>query len=38
MMHAIAGVMALVIAGAALTGALTGFSHWFMEWLVAAGW
>lgn len=38
MMHAIAGVVALIIAGAALTGALTGFSHWFMEWLVAAGW
>ena len=38
MMHAIAGVMVLVLAGAALTGGLTWFSHWFMEWLVAAGW
>lgn len=38
MMHAIAGVMVLVLAGVVLTGALTGFAHWFIEWLVAFGW
>ena len=38
MVHAVAGVMVLVLAGATLAGGLTGFSHWFMEWLVAAGW
>jgi hypothetical protein len=36
--HAMAGVAVLVLLGALLTGALTGFSHWFMEWLVAVGW
>jgi hypothetical protein len=35
--HAMVGVMVLVLGGFVLTGVLTGFSHWFMEWLVALG-